>query len=401
MNIVHFLGAAKLPRRPGDEGASGVVNAVLEIARAQVGLGHRVSVACAGETAFRAEWQGVQLVGLKIAPWARVHMQGRTLDFRRHLPYAAFARRHSFDVAQGHVYSYLRFLRAGRRIAHFHSDPFYKGRQNEGLDLKAADFAHVLRHTDAQVAVSRFIAGELQRGFEGRGNLHVVYNGVDAARFNPERWQAARTRLRQQWGVREGEIVFLFVGALVAEKGVTHLSRAFARLAAQVPGIHLALAGASGLWGVATARDAVQQPYEREVRQMLQAALVSGQAHLLGKVSAADMPAIYAAGDVVVVPSVWREAFPLVTLEAMASARPVIGSSTGGIVETVNDQTGLLAAPGDDRALEAALRTLAEDPQLRERLGAGAWRQAQTFSWPAAARQLDTIYRLDMEQKVA
>jgi glycosyltransferase involved in cell wall biosynthesis len=394
VNILHVLGDCKLPRDPDHDGASGVVNAVLEIARAQVSLGHNVSVAFAGAESFRSEWQGVQLVGLEIKPWARVRVNGRALDFRRHVPYVSLTRQYQFDVAQGHLYSYLRFLRAKRRIAQFHSDPFYKGRQNEGLDLKPADFANIARNSDAQVAVSQFIAGELERGFAGLGNVHVVHNGVDTARFNPERWQEARSRLRGAWGVQPGEVVFLFVGALVSEKGIIHLARAFTRLASAAPGVHLALAGASGLWGGAPARGGSDE-YEDELRRTLRAPLEAGRAHLLGKIPSADMPAVYAASDVVVIPSVCRDAFPLVALEALASARPVIASSTGGIVETVNDHNGILAPPGDEARLEAALRTLAENSTLRERLGDAARQQAKRFSWQAAAQRLDAIYRGD------
>src|SRR5439155_15062333 len=137
------------------------------------------------------------------------------------------------------------------------------------------------------------------------------------------------------------------------------------RLAADLPDVHLALAGASGLWGGPLAAQGVHDDYEDTVRHALRAPLAAGRAHLLGKVPASDMPAVYAAGDLVVIPSVCREAFPLTALEALASERPVIASAAGGLVEVVNEHNGILAPPGDEAALEAAMRALVADRARR------------------------------------
>jgi glycosyltransferase involved in cell wall biosynthesis len=393
MKILHLLGDRNLPRDPDDAAVGGVVRAPLELARAQVSLGHEVSIAIVGKETWQATWHGVQLVGLAMVPWARVRVNERRLDFRQHLPYVFFTRRHTFDIVHGHLYLYMRFLRAKRRVVHLHGDPLYKGSRNEGIDLKPADFARIVRYSDAQVAVSKFVANELELSLGGLGNVHVVSNCVETARFNPEHQKEAGLRLRRAWGVQNGEIVFLFAGAIVPEKGVIHLARAFTRLAVHTPRVHIVLAGTSGIWGGALEQHGVHADYEHEVRRALQVAIEAGRVHFLGKVPAAEMPGVYAASDVVILPSVCREGFGLVILEALASERPVIASSTGGLVETVNEQNGILVPPGDEAGLEAAMRTLAIDHDLRRRLGIAARQQARCFSWENAARQLDNIYR--------
>jgi glycosyltransferase involved in cell wall biosynthesis len=400
-HILHILGERQLPHNPDASGVSGVVRAALELARAQVVLGHKVTVAAIGGQAWSGEWHGVQLVGLVRQPWARVCMNGRVLDLRAHLPYVQLTHRHSYDVAHGHLYSYLRFLRARRRVIHIHADPFYKGSHNEGIDMKAADFLCMARYSHAQVAVSHFVAGELERGLEGRGSVHVVPNGVDSEYFDAQRWRAAGLELRTRWGARPDHIVLLYAGAIVPEKGVIQLARAFARLAADIPGMHLALVGASALWGSELGQLGYHDDYERAVREALRVPAEAGRVHFLGKLPVAQMPAAYAASDVTVVPSVWCEAFGLVALEALASGRPVIASQTGGLVEIVNEQNGRLVPPGDEQALEAALSNLASNADLRKRLGAAARRQALQFSWEAAARQLDAIYQDISARKVA
>jgi len=399
MRILHLLGDRKLPADPNKEGTSGVVRAALEMARAQIQLGHEVSIAVVGHRPWRSMWNGVQLVGLSSTPWARIYRKGRVLDFSQHIPYILFTRRHDFDIVHGHLYTYLRFLRAKGHVAHFHSDPFYKGRKNEAIDLKLVDFAHIARNSDVQIAVSQFIAQELERGFHSLGNVHLVQHGVDAVQFDYGRWREASLRLRHEWQVPQNGVVFLFAGAIVPEKGVIHLARAFARLADQHSNVHLALAGTSSLWGSELAANTPGDSYEDQVSDVLRGCVEAGRVHFLGKVASSRMPIVYAASDILVIPSLWREAFGLVALEALATGCPVIASSVGGLVEFVNEENGIFVPPGEEPALEDAMRNLAENPDLRKKLGRAARSQAQRFSWEITAQQLDVIYRVLLANK--
>ena len=85
--------------------------------------------------------------------------------------------------------------------------------------------------------------------------------------------------------------------------------------------------------------------------------------------------------DVFVLPS-YAEGLPMVVLEAMGSALPVVSTRVGGIPEAVEDgKTGILVEPGDVECLAAAMRALAEDPELRARMGAaGLARVREKFS---------------------
>lgn len=394
MNIVHILGKFHLPRDPDTAAASGVPRVALEVARQQAQLGHDVSVVAVDQQPWRNMWNGVTLIGLKRIEWAKISLLGRTLDFRQHLAYVLLTLGKPFDIVHGHIYSYMRFLRGKGHVAQFHSDPFYPGRDNEGLDLKPDDFRTIAHYSDAQIGVSNFVADELRRGFGEQGNVHTVYNGINIEEFDSERAQDAGKTLRIERDIPDDAVVFLFSGAVVKEKGLIHLARAFATLAAERDDVHLMVAGVGRLWGGALIDPNEKTEYEREIETILQEASARGKVHSLGRVASSKMPTVYTACDVLVVPSTWREAFGLVAVEALASKRPVIASRTGGLIEIVNEEHGYLVEPEDEDGLLAAMRTLADDPALRTRLGEhGRTYVAEHFSWEQAARQLISIYQ--------
>jgi glycosyltransferase involved in cell wall biosynthesis len=98
--------------------------------------------------------------------------------------------------------------------------------------------------------------------------------------------------------------------------------------------------------------------------------------------------------DVLVHCSVSPEPFGQVVLEGMASGVPVVAAAAGGPAELItNGVNGILTAPGDQRALAAALRTLHDDPGLRARLGNAGRERSREFTPERTAEQLLAVYR--------
>jgi glycosyltransferase involved in cell wall biosynthesis len=94
-----------------------------------------------------------------------------------------------------------------------------------------------------------------------------------------------------------------------------------------------------------------------------------------------------------VLPSICLDACPTTVLEAMASGRPVVATTTGGVVDMIMDgENGLLVPPGDESRLAETMVRLLNDPDLRVRLAAGARERAERFTASAVAERLEAVY---------
>jgi glycosyltransferase involved in cell wall biosynthesis len=194
---------------------------------------------------------------------------------------------------------------------------------------------------------------------------------VDDVRFSPARRRADSC---QSYGVPEGGRVLLYVGRLIAEKGVIDLVMALAELPADV---HLVCVG------------------DGDQRSRLDAAArllgVSSRVHIVGGVSYAEIPALMASCDALGVPSLtapyWTEQFGMVLAEGMCCGAPIVAYASGAIPEVVGDGAAL-CPPGDRRALAAKLRRLLGQPdeaeQLRKRaraIGSERYAAAEAQQW--------------------
>jgi glycogen synthase len=122
--------------------------------------------------------------------------------------------------------------------------------------------------------------------------------------------------------------------------------------------------------------------------------LFDGRAKFLGAVAEDRLPAIFAAADIYVWPSV-REAYGMALLEAQASGLPAVAGNVGGVPDILRDgETGLLARDGDAADFAAKLRVLLTDAARRTAMGARARDVvAAEHSLSAAATTLDGVLR--------
>jgi glycosyltransferase involved in cell wall biosynthesis len=400
MKILHFLGSAALPADPDAGATGGTTRVALELARAQLELGHETWVATVGRSSWEGSWNGVRLAVLPEAGWAaRGRLRSGVVDAKIHAPLMRLCAAARFDVVDAHEYRLLGFLPRCIRLAHLHNNPFWSEHTPEQWWYQRLEFQLLQRFPDRCVAVSEYVARQLHAGSaatlrrKGGGirDVDVVHNGVDLDRFNPAASNELRAMTRQQLGIPSDAVVFLFAGAIAPEKGVTHLAEAFARLAAEMPSARLIIAGGAALWAneFRSARPA-DEAYERAVQEILAGAAAAGRVVLAGVVPPAGMARLYAASDVLVIASL-QEACPLVLLEALAAGRPAIATAVGGIPELVDDATAILVPPQDPESLFVAMRRLGNDPALRTAMASRSRDSVARQSWRGAAGRLDAV----------
>lgn len=233
-------------------------------------------------------------------------------------------------------------------------DPIAKRAVVYGLERIAAACS------DAELVQNPEDLEQLARLRVPRHKLHLLGNGVDLGRFDPE--GAASTRrdeIRRSLGVGPDDLLCGIVGRLVWEKGYREVFSAAARLRDELPSLHFAVVGPDD-----PEKDDAVGPAD------LDAARRSGRVQFLG--ARDDMEALYAAMDLYVLAS-YREGFPRSAMEAAAMGLPVIATQIRGCREVVDDGvTGALVPPRDASALTDAIRALALDPDRRRTMGEAA-----------------------------
>ncbi|MEU6232830.1 glycosyltransferase [Kitasatospora sp. NPDC047058] len=221
----------------------------------------------------------------------------------------------------------------------------------------------------AEAFAARFSHAELYRNGEDRRTLswavpahrsRVVGDGVDLTRFaaDPRDRARIRARMRAELGVGPDELLVGGVGGVgrrVAGKGIGEFAESARALAGKARFVWIG-------------------PEDPEHPGGPDAHGTASGVEFTGPHS--DLPAVYAALDVFVLPSS-REGSSRSAMEAAAGGLPMVLGDVPGCREIgTHDEHLLLAPPGDARALTAALDRLLTEPGLRERLGAAARRRA-------------------------
>jgi len=249
--------------------------------------------------------------------------------------------------------------------------------------------AHTVRARDARTALVVGLGGPIERWAErraaativltermadrvasvaGSDRVRVMRRGVDRGAFaapGPDPFPGLTGRPR-----------VVFLGRLARSKGVDTLVEAAARL--RTPGVQVVLVGDG------PARGSVEAAVRRRG--------LGDRVHITGFVPHHRTPAVLAAADLLVLPSVYEE-LGTVLVEALQVGLPAVASRVGGIPEVVEHEvSGLLVPPGDAAALAAAMDRVLGDPAVAARLAAGARERAADYDWELVADAVRALY---------
>jgi glycosyltransferase involved in cell wall biosynthesis len=203
-----------------------------------------------------------------------------------------------------------------------------------------------LKRFHGLAAVSDSVAQRLLNSGVAATKIRTIANGIDVEPFERALPSPALNF--------DGNKVIGMVARLDLQKGFECLLRAAHQLCGIFPALKVVIAG--------------EGPDRQAIENMIQRFGLQSSVILAGHHS--DMPGIYAAIDIFVLPSL-NEGLPMTILEAMAASKPVIATRVGAIPSVIKEgETGLLVDPGDADGLRDALARLLSDSDLCQRLGA-------------------------------
>jgi glycosyltransferase involved in cell wall biosynthesis len=209
-------------------------------------------------------------------------------------------------------------------------------------------------------SVDRFVTGSAAAAQALAAVLDLDPTGVEVIPNTIVEGAAGETpaETRRRLGLREDGPVLVTGARLEVRKGHVHLIDAVGRLPDELrERLSVVFAG--------------QGPERAAIERAVSAAGLADVVRLVGNQQ--NMWDLYALADLVVLPSIGHEDFPIVILEAMAAGRAVLGTRVAGVPEQVVDGvTGLVVPPADPAALAAALEALLRDPARRRAMGEAA-----------------------------
>jgi glycosyltransferase involved in cell wall biosynthesis len=202
-----------------------------------------------------------------------------------------------------------------------------------------------LRRFQGLAAVSDSVAQRLLDSGVAAKKIRAIANGIDVEPF-----ERALPSPALNFG---GNKVVGMVARLDLQKGFEYLLLAARELCGAFPELKVVIVG--------------EGPDRQAIENMIQRFGLQSKVILAGQHS--DMPGIYAAMDIFVLPSL-NEGLPMTILEAMAASRPVIATRVGAIPTVIKDgETGLLVDPSDVNGLRDALVRLLTDSGFCRRIG--------------------------------
>lgn len=229
----------------------------------------------------------------------------------------------------------------------------------------------LMRVSDRVIAVSPDVKEKLVAGGLPAERCHVILNGVDCSQLG-RRQGPVRDAVRAALGAGPEQVLVVSLGRLMPQKAQHHIIAIAERLRDRHPELRYAIIG--------------QGDRAEELQAMVRAAGLENVVCLPG--ARKDVPDILGAADIYLSTSDW-EGMPLSTIEAMASALPVVATQTEGSGQLLTEDCGFVVPVGDVEALSRAVAGLAADASRRQQMALAAQKRAVTaFGHDRMVREL-------------
>jgi D-inositol-3-phosphate glycosyltransferase len=265
-----------------------------------------------------------------------------------------------------------------------------RGAEEQETQQRVAIERRLMGEVDAVVAATPLDRAQMVWHYGADASqIRVIPCGVDLRRFHPRDMAAAREALDLPPPPHR---LVLLVGRIEPLKGIDALIEATDLLVERRPewrdGLTALVVG-----GGAEGDRARWNAEQRRLDALRESLGLRESVRFLGARSQDQLPLLYAAADIVTMPSHY-ESFGMAALEGLASGRPVVATSAGGPAYIVEDGvSGLLTPPNEPAQLADRLERLLADDGERERMGRAAAERARRFGWSTVACDVLQVYR--------
>jgi glycosyltransferase involved in cell wall biosynthesis len=206
--------------------------------------------------------------------------------------------------------------------------------------------------------------------------IRVIHNWLNPNEFKKD--ESTRIRYREQFGLKQTDLIFLLVGSLWRPKGFRTALRAFKTLLETFPNAFLFIAG-----------DGPDRSYMENYSSHSEH--LSKRVKMLGSYPHEKLPLLSSSADVFIIPSLLNEVLPYTLLEAMSCELPVIASDIPANREALGPN-GFFFPPGDVKALTNGMLTYSANlPQKKTKAGSNRKRIIERFSDEMASKRINSL----------
>lgn len=221
----------------------------------------------------------------------------------------------------------IKKLKPKRLVLHLHNDIL-------NPDTKQAK--EILNSYDEVWCLSKYVMHQVEK-IENTSKAKLLYNGIDFNSFNIIVDEHKNKQLRKKFNIRDNDIVLMYSGRLVPEKGILELINAFCEI--RNDKLKLLIVG-SNSYAKSKKTSYVKKLFE--ISNNFKNKII-----FTGYVDYKEMPYIYQIADVGIVPTICEEGFALTVVEFLASGKPLIVTNSGAIPELVNDNVAITIEKND------------------------------------------------------
>ena len=293
-----------------------------------------------------------------------------------------------------HAHGYFALLAVGLANSHtapilvsIHSTPVWGQRLIGCMDSFDTELTFARNILDLAkpkllTAANEVYAEAARKVAAGRVKVEVIPYPVDIDFFHRQN----NSDLRKKFGLSKKDCLIMTPSRIIERKGIREVVAALDSLPTN---FYLCLPAAANPLDKTYWDDICSSQIFQRVKRRL---IIPGK-----EFQYFDMPRLYAACDIVVMPS-YYEGAPVATVEAMASGKPFVGADAQGINSLIrHNENGLLTPKKSVPALSAAILRLANDKLLGEKLSQQAFSDITNLSWGIQLPRLINVYKTVIE----